>query len=90
MSAETEIQKLHQALEAARYELVTLGGAVATDRPELFNFTAHPECYWKIDTRDAIAAIPAARHRKITTTARVIRIFLSSLSIRRVAIGRLL
>jgi len=48
------------ALEETRHALVTISGAVATDRPDLLNFEAHPGCYWTIDNRDVIAAIDRA------------------------------
>jgi len=58
--SQTEIQKLRQALEKARHTLVRINRAVATEHPELFDFEAHPNCYWKIDNGDAIATIDRA------------------------------
>jgi hypothetical protein len=57
MANETELRK---ALEEALHALVTVDGAVATDRPDLFNFEAHPGLRWTIDNKAAIRAIDRA------------------------------
>jgi hypothetical protein len=55
-----EFQKLRAALEQARHELVTIQGATATDRPDLFNFDVLPNAHWVIDNRQVLAAIDQA------------------------------
>lgn len=56
----TDLRNLRRALEEARHALVITNGAVATDRPELFNFEEHPSAHWIIDNSDAIAIIDRA------------------------------
>ena len=53
-------QELRKALEQARHALVMNNGAVATDKPELFNFKEHPMAHWVIDNSDALTAIDRA------------------------------
>lgn len=47
---------VRQALEAARHELTTLHGLMATDRPDLWD----QDLAWDIDTRKTLALLNAA------------------------------
>jgi hypothetical protein len=56
MANETELRR---AIEEALHALVSVGGEVATDRPDLFNFDEHPNAL-PIDNKAAMRMIERA------------------------------
>lgn len=54
--ATSRVQRMREALEAARHELTTVHGLIATDRPDLWD----RQLAWEINVKNTLGLIDAA------------------------------
>lgn len=52
----SRVRRMRQALEAARHDLTTVHGLIATDRPDLWD----RQLAWEIDVKQTLGLIDAA------------------------------